>query len=175
MWKKFANMTLGICLCSILLACGMAGRGDAVTFNDSIAKSNSKCDNAVKGLVDQMSAGIRGQPGAVAAFKKGVADAKQTVNTAKAEVQAIKVLPKQSAKDFYDAEIKYLAMREKNIDDFGEMVRMLEDNNMNQAIRSQKIIALATKIEDDEKKALAVLQAAQSTFAKDHNIIILPK
>jgi len=174
MWNKLAIGTLGTCLCGLLLACGMSSRGDAVTFNDSIAKPNGRVDNAIKGLVDRMSAAIKGNPGAVAEFKKAITDAKQTLATAKAEVKAIKVLPKQSAKDFYDAELKYLAMREKNIDDFGEMVRVFEDNNMNQFAKNQKVIEIANKIDADEKKDLTPLQAAQATFAKDHNITILP-
>lgn len=176
MWNKLAVGTLGTCLCGLLLACaGLSGRGDAVAFNDGIAKANANCDGSVKTLVDRMAAAIKGNPADVAAFKKAIGDAKQTLASTRAQVKALKVLPKQSAKDFYDAELKYLDMREKNIADFDEMARVLENAQMNQFAKATKVQEIANRIEADEKKELTALQTAQSTFARDHNITILPK
>lgn len=176
MGMKFIVGPLVICLCGLLLACGsLSGSGDAVAFNNSIAGANSKCDEAIKKISDHELGALSGNAGELTTFKKVIAEAKQSVAAARVEVQGLKVPSKQSSKDFYTAELKYLDMREQNVADFSEMVRILEDKTTGLAAKTTKLRQLEDKVIADEKRELDALHLAQNAFAKDHNMVILPK
>ena len=176
MWKKIAIRTMLTVFASMLLACGaFTGQKDAVAFNDKLAAANARSDQAVKTAMEKMAPAMSGNAANVAAFKKAIDDAKATVAATKAEVAGLKVPSKQSAQDFFAAEQKYLAMRERNLADLGEIAQLIEDKKNNPLGPGLKSVEIATRIEADERKELGTLTTAQQAFAKDYNIIILPK
>jgi hypothetical protein len=160
MWNKLTIGTLGTCLCGMLLACGMSSRGEAIAFNDSLVKASKKSDDALRTLSDRAKTAATGDPVQIAAFKKAAMETKQTVAAARAEAKAVKVLSKQSAKDFYDAEVKYFDMREQSIEDFSEMIRLIEDKKMDPFVRSQKLMDIAKKTDAEELRVVNLLRAA---------------
>jgi hypothetical protein len=129
-------------------------------------------EDPLKTFTDHLQGGLRGDQNDLAAMKKANDDLKAALPSVKSEIQAMNVPSKQSAKDSHAAELKYLTGLEKISGDFAEIIKILEDKSMNQAVKLGKVQPIIERFAATAESEAKAIQASQAAFARDYNITV---
>jgi len=167
-----------VCLGGLVFCVGLlSGCGNqAVNFNNSIAKANQKLAAAGLEFGQKVKDALSGQPGKIREVKSSYQNVLKVLDGVKADMKALSVPSSASAKKLYDAHQRFLKGQEEGAKQFGEIVKILENNTLNAGDKQAKISQIITQIGALEQKDLVELQSAQREFAKEHNIRLeMPK
>jgi hypothetical protein len=162
-----------------LLCLAPAGCADpqreALDFNARLNYVTDQLDGAAKEFSLHLAGAIAGDKGEAAALRKSHQKMKQTLVKVRPDLEAVKVPPKQSARDFHAAELNWVANFEKRLDDYRAIVRTVEDPALSPEEKRAKIVPIARGIDRGEPADTAVLVLAQQAFARDYKITLLPR
>jgi len=100
---------------------------------------------------------------------------KQTLVKVKPELEAIRVPPKQSARDFYAAVLEWVANFEKRLDDYVAIVRTIENQTLSVEEKRAKIQPIANRIDRGQAADSVAASTAQEAFARDYKVKLLPR
>jgi hypothetical protein len=169
--------TTGVAALALLPLVAFVGCGsstkEAVAFNQTIVTANQRLASVGQEFGEAIGRALAGGPADVAQVKQLYDKTKQVVQQVKAEMQSVQVPPSNAAQTLYDADQKFLQGQERMIEkDFGEVVKLLENSELDKAERAQKVAAIFARVEKAEQADLAALKAAQKGFAQEYNLTL---
>ena len=140
-------------------------------FNEAMVGTNQKLEAAGTELGTAIGLAINGGPQELANAKEKYAKTVRVVQQVKADMQTLKVPSSKSAQTLYEAHQKFLQGQERMIqDDFGEILKTLEDPALDKTAKTQKLQAIFKRVEQAAQDDLIPLQNAQKEFARENNL-----
>jgi hypothetical protein len=159
---------------TVATGCNLNRGASPLALNEKIVATNKTLEEAGRECGSAVAAAARSNaPHDMARVRQAIANAKAKLQTALAEVPAVEVPSRQSAKDFQKAEIKFLQGQSRLFDaDFGQIVSVLENQQLTSAEKAQQLQQIIQRAKATEDAALVELRGAQQQFARDHNITL---
>jgi hypothetical protein len=155
----------------VWLAHNSRNRANAFALNEAILNANRKLQAAGMTFGTGLAPLRQGQEADAKVLKMAQQNALKVLADVQAEMKAVKVPSVAEADELYQAHQQMLQNQEKIIkDQFGEIVRVVEDKNLSPAQKWQKITAVFIQAQQLENSDLAALRAAQKRLADKFNV-----
>src|SRR5262249_1685691 len=168
--KKIVRAALAAAFLPLFLA--LPGcKGEAVSFNNKLAGTNKRLEEAGRKFGQTLAPQGQGRPVNAAEVRGAYEQLVQVLNEVKAETKDMQIPSSASAKRLYDTHQKFLQGQEAGVKQFGEIVRMVETKALGPGgmIQFQQTMQqLAAR----EQQDLNELRAAQQAFAAEHGVRI---
>lgn len=156
----------------------LQGKGEdtaqAIQFNDRLVLLQKKLVPATEKFGTALTPALeRGRPEDITKLKTARSEFLKAVTAIQAELKSLKVPPTNSAQAFYAALQHWLRAYEVlGQKEFAEVIRLIEDRQLNQAVRLTKVKEIGARMDRVEQEEQAAVLAAQKAFAKEHRILL---
>ena len=166
--QRFICTAFAAALLFSMAGCSKVSRSAAIQFNDALVEAGNRV--AVSGQAFGEAAGkaIGGGIQEVAKAKREFENVTDALTRAKSDMKLIKVPDTPSARRFFDEHQKLLKLQEQIVkEDFGAIVKVLDDQLLTPQERSRKLMPIANYLRSLDQNMLVDLMAAQAAFAKE--------
>ena len=156
--------------------CSKVSRTAAVQFNDTLVEAGNRVSVSGLAFGDAAGKAIGGGIQEVAKAKREFENVTEALARAQSDMKLVKVPDLPSARRFFDEHQKLLKLQEQIVrEDFGAIVKVLDDPLLTPLERSRKLIPIANYLRSLDQTLLADLVAAQVAFAKETGFEIKKK
>jgi hypothetical protein len=151
-------------------------RAEALALNQAVVNANRKLADAGKSFGVTLSPLIQhGQNPDVRTVRNAYDRAVKIMQEVHADMRAAKVPDSLSARFLHQAHQRMLKNQETIVrDHFGEIVRVVEDENLSPAEKKRAIEDVFAKIRPLESGDVANVQVAQRKMAEEYNYRLVP-
>jgi hypothetical protein len=165
---RFFGAAFAVAVLLSVAGCSKVSRTAAVQFNDALVEAGNRV--AVSGLAFGEAAGkaIGGGIQEVAKAKRELENVTEALARAKSDMKLIKVPDSPTARKFFEEHQKLLKLQEQIVkEDFGAIVKVLDDQLLTPQERSRKLMPIANYLRSLDQTMLTDLVAAQAAFARE--------
>jgi hypothetical protein len=172
--RRVASLALTLALI-VSVGCSRE-RQRAANLNNAASAASKRLEVAGKSFGEAVGKALQsGAPADAAAARQQYTSLQTVVRAARQEMTDMDVSGVSGGSEFKAATLKFFQNQESMMDtDFKEMLDILDKKGMTKAARAKAVLEKMTGAAGKESKDLVEIQAAQRTFAAQHNITLAP-